>query len=487
MATKQETSALVLSLLITLVLLIGGLWWSSGQLNLVHLLSLRRDERLDSDLLSAEALQAHLSSGERVLIEPGLLPEKQAGVAAIATGHYSQAVTNLHAALQAQPNDPEALIYLNNARLGSAPAYTIATVVPIGADLNSALELLRGVAQAQHEINQLGGINGTGLRVMIANDDNQLELARQVATALAADPTVLAVVGHGTSDTTLAAASIYDTRGVVMVSPVSAATQPAAPERYWFRTVPSDFVTARALADYMLNRVRHQKAAIFFNSQNGYSQSLKSEVATALTLSGGLVLHEYDIASSNFSAVQSVGQAAQQGATALVLVPGVDLLDRALQIVQVNQGRLSLFAGVEFYAPKTLEIGGPDASGMVVAVPWHLLSDPQSRFVQGSRQLWWGDVSWRTAMAYDATQALIAALGQQPSRGGVQQTLARSDFFAQGATGVVRFLPSGDRNQGIQLVEIQPGVRSGYGYDFVPVGFGPITPAQETLGYLPVP
>jgi branched-chain amino acid transport system substrate-binding protein len=33
----------------------------------------------------------------------------------------------------------------------------------------------------------------------------------------------------------------------------------------------------------------------------------------------------------------------------------------------------------------------------------------------------------------------------------------------------VRFLPSGDRNQSVQLVIVQPGERSGFGYDFVPV------------------
>jgi len=33
----------------------------------------------------------------------------------------------------------------------------------------------------------------------------------------------------------------------------------------------------------------------------------------------------------------------------------------------------------------------------------------------------------------------------------------------------VRFLPSGDRNQSVQLVVVQPGSRSSFGVDFVPI------------------
>jgi branched-chain amino acid transport system substrate-binding protein len=51
----------------------------------------------------------------------------------------------------------------------------------------------------------------------------------------------------------------------------------------------------------------------------------------------------------------------------------------------------------------------------------------------------------------------------------VQQTLADPSFSTPGASGVVRFLPSGDRNASVQLVKIVLGQRSGKGYDFVPV------------------
>ena len=121
------------------------------------------------------------------------------------------------------------------------------------------------------------------------------------------------------------------------------------------------------------------------------------------------------------------------------------------------------------YKPKTLQIGGRDARRMVLAVPWHILGAPNSPFPQAATKLWGSDVNWRTALTYDATQALIAALKQQPSRSGVQNSLSGSGFQPQGVSSKIRFLPSGDRNQAVQLVKIEPGNRSSFGYDFVPI------------------
>ena len=108
---------------------------------------------------------------------------------------------------------------------------------------------------------------------------------------------------------------------------------------------------------------------------------------------------------------------------------------------------------------------------MVLAVPWHIQGNPNSEFPKTSRKLWRADVSWRTALAYDATKAFIAALGKDPTRSGIQTTLVSPGFSATGAAGEIRFFQSGDRDTSNQLVKIVrvPGSRSGTGYDFEPI------------------
>jgi branched-chain amino acid transport system substrate-binding protein len=106
---------------------------------------------------------------------------------------------------------------------------------------------------------------------------------------------------------------------------------------------------------------------------------------------------------------------------------------------------------------------------MVLAIPWHTLGNPQAEFPRTAGQLWGGEVSWRSAMAYDATKALIGAIQQNPTRDGIQASLSAPNFRVEGASGDVQFLPSGDRNKAVQLVKIEPGTRSGFQYDFIPV------------------
>lgn len=471
MTQKNETTVLVVSLATTLALVAGGLWWF-GKHNGLQLGNSTGNQSNPGEITSPasnQPVRERISGGEKGLISKQATPEKQAAVKAIASGNYEEAVSQLKASLKRDRNDPEALIYLNNALIGNKKSYTIAASVPISSDLNGAQEILRGVAQAQNEVNQAGGIKGIPLKVLIANDDNDPGVANKVAAAFVKNSDVLGVVGHYASDVSLATADTYQSGELVAISPISTTVKLSGRSRYVFRTVPSDYVAARALADYMLQTLKQQKVAVFYSSQSGYSQSLKSEFVTAVSLGGGQVVNEFDLSDPNFNAAQSVNQTIQTGAQALMLAANTGSLDKALQVVQVNGKRLSVLAGDDVYTPKTLELGGLAAENMVLAIPWHILGNPQAEFPKGANQLWGGEVNWRTATAYDAAKALIAGLERNPTRTGVQQALLAPDFSAEGAAGAIRFLPSGDRNQGVQLVRIQAGSRTSFGYEFVPI------------------
>lgn len=455
---KNEALVLVLALLITLGLLsiVGvGVSWFANQPKV--------------EPPSSQSPQDRISLGEKISIPREAPLAKRSAVEAIAAGDYNKATTNLEASLKRNRNDPEALIFLNNARIGKQKSYAIAASVPIGTDPNTSLEILRGVAQAQNEINSSGGIKGVPLKVAIANDDNNPQTAQRIASALVNNSDILGVVGPHASDITLAAGTIYNSGQLVAISPTSSAVKLSGFSRYVFRTIPSDYVAARALANYMLTSLQRKNVAVFFNSQSAYSQSLKSEFDTAVLLGGGQVKSEFDLSNPDFSAAKSVAEATRQGAQVLMLAPNGNVLDKALQVIQVNQKRLILLGGDGVYTLRTLEVGGNEAVDMVVGVSWHIEGEPNSAFPRQARQLWGADVSWRTALAYNATRALIAALERNPTRTGVQQALSSSDFSTTGASGTIRFLPSGDSNAPVQLVKIVPGSRSGTSFDFVPV------------------
>jgi branched-chain amino acid transport system substrate-binding protein len=477
MAQKNETTVLIISLLFTLSLVGGGIWWLRDKFIIDNDLS---SNSSPSASLSPQSntspspeqipLSERLSFGEKLLIPSTKTAKKQAAASALAAQNYNKAIESLEASLKAKRNDPEALIYLNNARIGNNKSYAIAVSIPVGDDENAAQELLRGVAQAQNEINAQGGIKGVPLKVLIANDDNDGEIAQEVGQEFVNNASILAVIGHFGSGTTLEAAEkVYQPQGLVMISPTSTSVALSGVGNYIFRTVPSDRFAGDALAQYMLKKMKKTKAAVFFNSESNYSKSLKDVFTTTVFGDGGEVVGEFDLVAPNFNAVQAVQQAKEQGAEVLMLAMNTSTLNPALWVIQSNNGDLPLLGGDSAYKPEILKLGGKDAQGMVIAVPWHILENPNAVFPQKARQLWGGDVNWRTAMAYDATQALIAALGVNPTRKGIQETLSSPSFSAAGAARTIRFLPSGDRNQQVQLVIVQPGTRSSYGYDFVPI------------------
>ncbi len=478
MSQKNETVALVLSFLVTGGILGGGAWllFNSGfnpsnNSSNTNTTSPNNAGNSSNNANNAKpiTLAESTSAGERVFI-PSAVPEKTAAASAFLKEDYSGAVTSFSAALAKNKNDPESLIYLNNAKIGKTKSLTIAVSAPIGSDPNGAQEILRGVAQAQNQVNQSGGINGIPLKVIIADDQNKPEQAQAVAGKLVSNGEVLGVIGNFSSGVTLAAGKVYGDGKLVLISPVSTAVQISGMNKYVFRTVPSDRFAGDALARYMLTNLKKQKVAVFFNSQSDYSKSIKDVFTTAVFGSGGQVVKEFDLTAAGFNADQAVKDSVAQGAEVIMLATSTASLDQALQVALANKNSmLSLLAGDDMYDSKTLKVGQQSVEGLVIAVAWHILGNPDASFPKEATQLWGGEVNWRSAMAFDATTALIAALSKNPTREGVQAALAAPDFRATGAANEIKFLPSGDRNQAIQLVKVQKGTRTGFGYDFVPV------------------
>ncbi|MBL1177979.1 ABC transporter substrate-binding protein [Pantanalinema sp. GBBB05] len=424
---------------------------------------------------SSSSATAYFSHGEQVLITANATPEKLAAAKAFANRDYATAIAHLNTSLQLKPNDPEARIYLNNAKAAqTGNTYQIAASVPIGGNLGNAEEILRGVAQAQEQINQQGGINGKFLQIELANDNNDPTLTTQViAPHLIADPTILAVIGHNASETSIAAAPLYQEAGLVMISPTSGALELSDIGSYIFRTVPSVKIDANNLANYAIHTVHQAKFATCTDSASPYSTSLKQEFINAVLIEGAQVSKiPCDLADPTFNPTDFVAKAIADGANGLLLIPSTERIEQGIKLVKVLKGRLLLLSGSTMYSFKTLQLGQVDVDGMVIATIWHSSYPTATAYVRQAKALWKAEVNWRTAMSYDASQAIITALKQRHTRSGLQNILRQPTFTAPGASGPVQFLPSGDRKRipGIGvLVSVQAVPGATTGYNFVPL------------------
>ena len=470
MSKKNEIPALIVALIATVALIAGIGWWAKDNI-FPSGIGLPNTENPGRGRRNKAVAGTDGSSGKSVL-PTSVSNNKRSGLQALSTGDYARAQLDFEAALQEQKNDPESLVYLNNAKVGDNEAYTIAVVIPASAKLiGPALAILRGVAQAQNDINEANGINGTPLKVLILNDKGRVDDAVDVASTLVADERVLGVVGHYSSGTTLAAADQYEAGQLPMISPTSTAVEISYEGDYIFRTVPSDRNAAEELVPYVLDTLNKTRAAVFYDSESTYSKSVRTEFTTEME-DGGEVVITLDVNKAGFSAGQALKSAKEANADVIMLALTEDTDDISVQILSVNNGELPVVGGDSLYDFNILDNGGANAVGLTVPVPWDIVSYAQSPFVTEASSLWGAAINWRTATAYDATKALAAAIDfGGASRDGVFEALSDSQFEAEGATDSVRFSTQGDSNRPSQLVTVvksENGI-SGTGYDYEPI------------------
>ncbi len=456
------------------------------------LLSLRNPLPDDPPTTCQPTLEDFLSCGEESLFPVIPIVEKQQGIEKFQQGNYQGAISWLEAARKQQMGDPETLIYLNNARLAAQPVvpYTIAVVAPIKNSPELSAEILRGVAHAQDQVNHAKGIHGRGLRVVIADDANDPVRAKQVAEALVKRPAILGVLGHYTSEMSLRTLNIYQTHQLVLISYGSTSTDLTpyglVPGHVFFRTVPTTQVSALALTIHLIKQSSHpQRVAVFYNPQSPYSRSLYDQFKISIRAAGGEIAATFDLCQVAFNAGEHLNQAQAQAATAIALFPDGRVCAASFQnvvaTIRTNNRRYPMLASWSLSRADTLEnIREYGVEQLVVAAPWHRLGPTQQDFLQSAEHHWGKSVlqgegvNAATAMAYDATKALIAALAhpKKPTdRPVVQQILADSSFQAEGATGPIRF-SGGDREQATTHVLLKVVAAKNcnhYGYAFVPI------------------
>ncbi len=441
----------------------------------------------------SDALSRRSSMGERILLsiegdrDTDKFKElKRAGVLAIASKNYPEAVTQLQAALKENPNSPETRIYLNNALIGDRKSYIIATAAPIARSLDRASEMLRGFAQAQAEINQTGDVNEAKIKLKIIDDSDDPKAIESIATTVANHPEILGIVGHNRNDVTMKAANIYQREKLAFIAPISTANKLTGVNKpYVFRTNAMGDTISKKLIDRLINKDRKRKVVIFYVPTISYNDEFKTQFTNKLTASGGLVVgtFPFSIVSSTapattvmppFNAEAYLNKAKAMGAEAILLLPVGRSNREALSILKLRASKypkLSVFSDTALYNLNTLK-AGKTATGLIMGVPWQE-SESTPQFSTGARQLWNNQVNWATATSYNAVKALGTAIQAQesPSRTSVMEALAKNEFM--GASGILHFTngePT-DRYVLVQVAKTPPNYKysSSVGYDFVPI------------------
>lgn len=310
--------------------------------------------------------------------------------------------------------------------------------------------MLLAARLAVQEINDSRILGGRALVLDSLDDSASTARAIMVAQQLRDDPRVLAVVGHLTSGTTIAAADIYNTvQPVVEVSPSASSPDLTGKGPYTFRVCATDLVHGSVLARFAVQRQNARFAAIIYTNDE-YGRGILGTFRDEYTRLGGTIVSADPVLPSALADLGPYLERIQRDGRAQVLMIAGDRPTGVAVLRQARARRVSLPI-----------IGGDALTGIqsegVLAEGIHITSnylpeqqgDANARFLRAYAAISGGQVpDHRGAGAYDAIHVLAEAIRDAgPKRRAIRDALAQMGQGRpayEGVTGRITFDVGGD-------------------------------------------
>src|SRR2546423_3167088 len=231
---------------------------------------------------------------------------------------------------------------------------------PRGVSMQRAAEL------AVKEINAHGGVHGQSLALRAVDDSGRPDVAIRIAQSFADDPAVVAVIGHLTSGTSLAAGRVYSEarRPVVMISPSASSPDLSGVNPYVFRNCPTDLSHGAQLARFARETVGARRVGVIYVDDD-YGRGLRLSFAAEFRRLGGTVVEEDPSLSSTPSLEPYLARLRADGGVD-VLMLATERTGAELALREMTRGGVP-WPSVGGDALTGIEAAGPIAEGVRVS------------------------------------------------------------------------------------------------------------------------
>jgi branched-chain amino acid transport system substrate-binding protein len=287
-------------------------------------------------------------------------------------------------------------------------------------ELRKEVRYGEGLEMAADEANAAGGVNGRPLRLVRFDDGGSVDEGRLVAQRIAADPDIVAVIGHLQSYVTVPAAAIYDLSGLVLIAPTS--TDPELTSHGYkrvFRTTFTDKAIGRQLAQFASQR-RFRRVAIYY-IRNTYGRELANAFEERANEIGVTVVgrRSYDpsdeVTPRTFDPIVSQWKTLEMDA---IFLAG-EVPSAALFIATAREAGLKvpILGGDAMSSPALMNVSGRAAEGTIVGSFFHP-DEPRAEvrgFAEAFRKRYGVPPDAGSAVGYDAVRLLVHAMQQAHS------------------------------------------------------------------------
>ncbi len=319
-----------------------------------------------------------------------------------------------------------------------------------GAVLGEQIRMGAGLAMIQRNGN--GGIDGRRIELVLGDDRADPGQATVVASRLAGDDTILAVIGHYNSACSLAGKPVYRDAGVLQLSPGSTNVDVCRGSDWTFRNLYSDDFVARAVARYIAGSLGLSRVGVI-HDDDAYGSGLTTAFVDEADRVGIDVvgIEAYDRgASLDFSGAVDTLHALDPE---IVFIPG--LYNEAALIAQETRGKglATPFIGGDGVLSEALfDVGGEAVEGMMIMTPFivHATAGGEAvqEFAQRFLEAYRRPADTWAALAYDAANQIFDAIDEVGAdRARIRDRLAQMttpETAFHGITGATYFDENGD-------------------------------------------
>ena len=316
-----------------------------------------------------------------------------------------------------------ASVTVSSCSRGSARANTIGIAVALDPHRAGMQSIYNGVQLA---VDHLNGQRNGGTTISMVKGAPDVSDPIRIADTFRDDPSVIGVVGHPESGTTLDAIGEYaDTKNggrnaVVAISPTGTSPALSGANRWLFRVCPSDVQTSRTMARFLLDSLHAMRSSVIYRN-DAYGKDWSKSFSDAYKEGKGVIL-ERDPYLQGVTPWDAYAAYIKQLKPDVILFPGstedaVDLL-RAMRSVGVT---IPLVGGD---ATSGLEANAAEFPNVRYAAFFlaRRASTPEAlAFIAAYKAKYNEDPDQRAALAYDAATLIgRAALEVGPDRAKVR-------------------------------------------------------------------
>ncbi|HEX2040475.1 MAG TPA: branched-chain amino acid ABC transporter substrate-binding protein [Acidimicrobiales bacterium] len=353
----------------------------------------------------------------------------------------------------------------------------IGLIAPLSGSLSAlGLGMRNSADLAIKQANEEGKVEGWRIVFQPEDDTAKADVGAQVATKLASDSQVAAVIGTLNSSVALQVQPILSRANIAMISPANTGTaltmgdDPSAKKRpynNYFRVCTNDAVQGPFAADYAYDTLG-ARTAVLIHDKKAYGQGLTQEFQKRFTSKGGRVLATETInpGDQDFSAVVSKIRPLNPA----VVYYGGEYPEAAPLSNQLKQGgvKAPLMGGDGIYDATYIQNAGPSAEGDLatsVGAPPEKL-DSAKQFIEDYQAAKYSEAySAYGPQAYDAANVIIEALAKvledkETIDDATRQEIVEAiqDTNLKGVTGDVTFDEFGDTTTRLLTVyKVQAG------------------------------